>query len=388
MVPPWGRRVGLLCGLGALFCVMSSSRLRPVNDHNKNGQSERRQRSHLDRQPLSFDTDVAVEKEAALTTVTTKTTPLGNALESQKSDINVPKLSRSLKSSSRVAANFMPTNGSAFDQGRRLEQLKNTLKTMSLGDLATRASHRKPRGPSRVPRVGFRQHSPRPRHQNVAAVRPEVVRTLLVHGNKTSQGRVVQQRTSHPTIEPECEFQPVSLTASVLPNMPQVDGTLAVIGIARNIGRSKIRHAMQAITTFAESVFGGRFHVFFVENDSNDCTGTALTEWAQLDRNRVSVETGRLGRAASRVGDHLQRIQRLSQYRNRALTQMLNSAHGPFDYVLVIDLDLLPLWTAETLAQPFRLQQENRSFDFDMVCANGVMSESDNRYERAYLKKS
>jgi hypothetical protein len=199
--------------------------------------------------------------------------------------------------------------------------------------------------------------------------------------HKSVEVRQQHQDVTMATIEPGCSFEPVNLPPSVPSGTVQrMNGTLAIIGIARNVGRAKVRHAMRTLTAFGDGVFGGRFQAFFVENDSDDCTGTALKEWEHADPSRVHISSSRLDAAAPRLGNHLERIQRLSGFRNKVLAQMRASAHGPFDYVLAIDLDLLPTWQPETLAQPFaRMQRSGGQFDFDMVCANGVMAESDNR---------
>eukprot|EP00036_Acanthoecidae_sp_10tr_P015393 CAMPEP_0206287050 /NCGR_PEP_ID=MMETSP0106_2-20121207/911_1 /ASSEMBLY_ACC=CAM_ASM_000206 /TAXON_ID=81532 /ORGANISM="Acanthoeca-like sp., Strain 10tr" /LENGTH=601 /DNA_ID=CAMNT_0053717581 /DNA_START=151 /DNA_END=1952 /DNA_ORIENTATION=- len=196
-----------------------------------------------------------------------------------------------------------------------------------------------------------------------------------------------------PVDEPTCRFMPkAAQTLAWEPppgvQLPKVDGTVAVVGIARNIGRIKVRHAMVMLTALGELVFGGRYNVFFVENDSTDCTGTALREWEHLDPARVHMSTGRLNAAAPRVGDHMQRIRRLAGFRNRVIQSMRDHPDAPFDYVLVIDLDLKPTWDVVTLVQPFLRQQHQPGFNFNMVCASGVMSAKDNRFYDAFAFRS
>lgn len=158
--------------------------------------------------------------------------------------------------------------------------------------------------------------------------------------------------------------------------------SLAIIGIARNIGRGKIESARRGFQSLGNSVFGGSYQVFFLENDSNDCTGTVLKEWERDDPERVHVSSEQLNNAAPKVGDHNRRIKMISLYRNRVLRMMKSHTGWPFDYVLAVDLDMSP-WEPESLASAFSEPQP-----WDMVCANGVMSAHDPRYYDAFAFRS
>ena len=89
---------------------------------------------------------------------------------------------------------------------------------------------------------------------------------------------------------------------------PESNATLAVLGIAHQIGRDRINafrhvhefpspcHPCHRLTSpvtsccrrriglLGQRYFGGRLKVFMLENDSEDCTGTALREWAVRGR--------------------------------------------------------------------------------------------------------
>lgn len=149
-------------------------------------------------------------------------------------------------------------------------------------------------------------------------------------------------------------------------------GSIAIMGIAHNIGREKIEQARRAIDDLGHGIFQGNFHTFIYENDSTDCTASVLTEWMRDDRSHVHVLTDRLGAVAPR-GVHNKRIYMIAQFRNRVIRMMKEFQGKKFDYVWVIDWDMLP-WKAETVASAFLQKQP-----WDMVCANGVMSKYDMR---------
>lgn len=207
------------------------------------------------------------------------------------------------------------------------------------------------------------QHRKQPRWRRSRGDQHAKNSILNMSDSNVSRPAVVEQdapderaENASPTMEPGCPWQalPVGWLHSVPPTgLPNVSGTLAVIGIARNIGREKVRHAMRELTRLGEGVFGGRFGIFFVENDSDDCTGTALKEWEHADPSRVHIVSRRLGAAAPRLNNHIERIRRLAGYRNDALEMMRLSRHAPFDFVIAIDLDMKTTWSAETLAKPF-----------------------------------
>ena len=67
--------------------------------------------------------------------------------------------------------------------------------------------------------------------------------------------------------------------------------------------------------------------------------------------------------ARARTNTHICRVLR-----------MLQEHEEKFDYILVMDFDMKP-WKAETVATAFRKTLP----DWDMVCANGVMSDWDLR---------
>jgi len=96
----------------------------------------------------------------------------------------------------------------------------------------------------------------------------------------------------------------------------------------------------------------------------------------------VHAITERLNAVAPRGVDHNRRISMIAQFRNRAL-RMLKEHKDKFDYVWVMDFDMLP-WKAETIATAFRKSLP----DWDMVCANGVMSDWDLRYYDAFAYRS
>jgi hypothetical protein len=129
-------------------------------------------------------------------------------------------------------------------------------------------------------------------------------------------------------------------------------------------------------------LFGGNFQTFIYENDSNDCTTTALTEWARDDPAHFQLLTEKLNAIAPR-GVHNQRIYMIAQFRNRVLRMMNENSKGQqFDYVWVIDWDMQP-WKAEVVASAFAQPKP-----WNMVCANGVMSKYDMRYYDAFAYRS
>eukprot|EP00040_Diaphanoeca_grandis_P013504 m.68252 g.68252 ORF g.68252 m.68252 type:complete len:396 (-) comp23937_c0_seq1:149-1336(-) len=208
----------------------------------------------------------------------------------------------------------------------------------------------------------------------------------------TNDGQHLEPQTHVPKImaqlEPGCEvhptwtgYHPRTFTPELAPQFSNL-GSVAFIGIARNIGRIKIEHARQSFESFGNSVFKGNYFAFFLENDSDDCTGTVLKEWERDDPDRVTVLSEKLNSVAPRTSNHMQRIKMISLFRNRVLRMMKSHKSWPFDYVVVVDLDMQP-FEPEVLATAF--EQEKT---WDMVCANGVMSEHDRRYYDAFAFRS
>lgn len=174
---------------------------------------------------------------------------------------------------------------------------------------------------------------------------------------------------------PEWAFPPVNdRTADYLAACRRGYATMArsrvaITGLARDIGGilpATIRRLGHLGRCFADH------RVIVYENDSADDTPRHLHAWAKSDR-RVQVISERRGDPVNPQSRCLNRAGRMARYRSRC-HELVLSACGHFDAVIVVDLDLLGGWSTDGLAHTFGQS------DWDFVGANGII------YRRAGLR--
>jgi len=166
----------------------------------------------------------------------------------------------------------------------------------------------------------------------------------------------------------------------------------AFVGLTAGGGRHQVRAMRAAIEAAGERVFNGDYHVFILENDSNDGTKEALEEWADDAPCRVHIDMIDIGGTSKTYGNYGMRTKVLAMIRNRAMA-MVKDFSKTFDFVISLDLDLEP-FDPEMLARAAFGPEAIARWrdDWDAVCANGVYfpssSPSTSRFYDVYAYRS
>ncbi len=108
------------------------------------------------------------------------------------------------------------------------------------------------------------------------------------------------------------------------------------------------------------------YRIFLYENDSHDCTSRLLADWHSAN-SRMSFRSDGLGRPQHPSIRCLNRAADMAEYRNRC-QQEVAERWSDFDFVCVVDTDLLGGWSDEGLAHSFGSQP------WDFVGAYGTIN--------------
>ncbi len=178
--------------------------------------------------------------------------------------------------------------------------------------------------------------------------------------------------------------------------------SLAVVGATKGGGREQILRMRERIVRLGELEFGGNYQVFILENDSpDDGTKEALVEWARADPCRVHVRCVDIGGTSQGAfGSYGMRPKVIAEVRNQYLDMARAHPFWPFTYVLALDLDLAPFDVSAVQNAVFNNNGKQGGTvastmastigegAWDAVCANGVISEQNNRFYDTYAYRT
>lgn len=105
--------------------------------------------------------------------------------------------------------------------------------------------------------------------------------------------------------------------------------------------------------------------IFIYENDSNDNTLNILNKWKTEDENLYLISE-KLYRPLNQQDKSLLRRKAMAYARNKYLQACRNSGKN-YEYVIVIDMDLLGGWSYEGIANSFGWSEI-----WDMIAANSI----------------
>ena len=146
-------------------------------------------------------------------------------------------------------------------------------------------------------------------------------------------------------------------------------GSSAVIcGLCRNV-----RHFLPRTAAQVEKL-GGMFRDYraiFYENDSEDASLEFLRDWASVNP-RVEILSEKLGVRQYPRSRDLRRAAWLAQCRNQ-YRERFAEAYADYDYVIVLDTDLMGGWSYDGIAHTFGHQ------DWDFVGSYGLLQRADRR---------
>lgn len=139
-----------------------------------------------------------------------------------------------------------------------------------------------------------------------------------------------------------------------------------IAGICRNVGHILETNLLrlQRISSLFKSS-----KTFIYENDSEDNTKEILKNWR--DKNTVIVMEDK-GKEFHLGGIEKSRLTDMAEYRNKYLDYLF-SLKNSYDYLIVVDLDILGGWSYEGI-------MHSLSFDFDFMGANSILLENNCRY--------
>ena len=109
--------------------------------------------------------------------------------------------------------------------------------------------------------------------------------------------------------------------------------------------------------------------VVVYENDSTDGTLAVLRAWSKVNH-RVHVISETFGQGSAMEGRKAHRHVLLGQYRQKYLSAVLDEKYADFDYLLVVDFDMINGWLPEHVLSSFVTQPNVDAWD--VVCANGM----------------
>ncbi len=108
------------------------------------------------------------------------------------------------------------------------------------------------------------------------------------------------------------------------------------------------------------------YRVILYENDSEDNTLVILKLWANEDKKVIILSENLFEKKAADHGDmSLGRFEKMAKFRNKCLQEVRNPEYKDFNYVIVVDLDLLGGFSANGIASSFGYD------NWDMIAANG-----------------
>jgi hypothetical protein len=139
------------------------------------------------------------------------------------------------------------------------------------------------------------------------------------------------------------------------------DASVVICGLCRDV--APILPATISRVEELASRFG-KCAVLVYENDSTDGTEALLRGWADSNAD-VQVVSESLHQPKIDYGTSEARTQRMAYYRNRCRQCVLDS-FGDFEFVIVIDMDLMGGWSYDGIANTFGHD------DWDFVGANGM----------------
>lgn len=137
---------------------------------------------------------------------------------------------------------------------------------------------------------------------------------------------------------------------------------VAIAAVCRNVAGIlpvTIRRLASLMSLFAAS------RVFVYENDSSDATKLMLRRWAARDR-RIDVTTETIGHPVNPKRRCPARAERMARYRARCHESIVSRADD-FDFVIVVDMDLIGGWSEEGVANSLGHD------GWDFVGANGLI---------------
>lgn len=151
--------------------------------------------------------------------------------------------------------------------------------------------------------------------------------------------------------------------------------TVAICALARDLG------GLVKLTTSRIEKIGEMFNdysVFVVENDSKDGTKDFLNGWSKKN-SKVKISIENFGRIRHEQTHDLQRRADMAFYRNTYLN-MLRDSGFPYDYVIILDSDLVGGYSYEGVAHTL-------SFDYDVVGSNSIFYRETTKdvYHRLYF---
>jgi hypothetical protein len=140
------------------------------------------------------------------------------------------------------------------------------------------------------------------------------------------------------------------------------DSRVVLCGLARNV--AEILPQTRARLERTGAMFGD-YRIFLYENDSNDGTSQLLADW-QAANSRMTFRSEALGRQQHPSIRCCNRAADMADYRNRC-QQEVAERWSDFDFVCVVDTDLVGGWCHDGLAHSFGSQP------WDFVGAYGTI---------------
>lgn len=113
------------------------------------------------------------------------------------------------------------------------------------------------------------------------------------------------------------------------------------------------------------------YRVILYENDSRDNTKQILNNWKQSNNN-VVILSGNINRhSAVNYGPlSTERFKIMAEYRNKCVQEMNKKEYDPFDYVIMLDVDLKD-WDIQGIIDSFSKRDR-----WDMVFSFGVINKN------------
>lgn len=147
---------------------------------------------------------------------------------------------------------------------------------------------------------------------------------------------------------------------------------LVICCLARNLDLAVLRRNQQTLEEIGQAFED--YVLLLMENDSSNSTREELLVWQSQNSKVLVLDCCDLGdcrcKLKSRTGYEIgllasERFRQMAKFRNRYL-QVVNSTYPDFDFLLVFDLDI-----SGGIFLPGIFN--SLSYDFDMVCAKGLM---------------
>jgi len=108
------------------------------------------------------------------------------------------------------------------------------------------------------------------------------------------------------------------------------------------------------------------YRIILYENDSEDNTLIILKLWADEDKKVIILSEDLLEeKAVSYGGISYDRFEKMAYFRNKCLEEVKKPKYKDFDYVIVVDLDLLGGFSVDGISSSFGYD------NWDMIAANG-----------------